>query len=305
MKRPKGTLYACLGLQLVHHRRAIAAGEAPMGVYAFLVMYSRLEELDGMVPTDVAERCWTGDRKANKKRLDVLVRVGLLVRHDAKFEILGFEEFNEMRSTIDERRGSDRARKREEREQKRGCHAGHPPDKSVTPTPCPANVPVSDSDSVSVSDSLPESEEGTESLAGKLLLDDVRPIVAVVARMLAEAPPEPPSSAVVLGAGTFDTGADSFGEGVASVTGAPPPIAWWERKNLERVARTCPAGQSSTAWMFADGAEYARMRVAEGKRVTTRDYCEWVASQRQRPLARGRPQQAYDRDDFEIPKEMP
>ncbi len=113
MSRREGTLYARMGLQLVHHHRAVEAGESAMGVYMFCVLYSRLNELDGDVPRAVAERCWTGNVRTNQRLLRRLCQVGLLRKsasEDGGYTVLGYAEFNETREGISERLAKTRAR---------------------------------------------------------------------------------------------------------------------------------------------------------------------------------------------------
>jgi hypothetical protein len=110
MSRREGTLYARLGLQLVHHHRAVMAGEEAMGVYAFLVMYSRLEQLDGFVPRVIAERCWSGDVKSNRRRLETLVSSGLIIERDDGWMVISFAEFNDTKAEIAESRAKVRER---------------------------------------------------------------------------------------------------------------------------------------------------------------------------------------------------
>jgi hypothetical protein len=111
MKR-ENVLYARFGLQLVSHPGALAAKEDAMGLYVFCMLYSRTHELDGKCPRDAAEMGWSGDRKANRRRLQLLCspQVGYMRETEDGYEILKFAEFNETKADIEERRAKTRER---------------------------------------------------------------------------------------------------------------------------------------------------------------------------------------------------
>ena len=110
--------FARFGLQLVHHQACAVAGEGAMGLYHFMVEYSRLNELDGFVPRSICERGWSGKAIQNRKRIETLLSpgVGFIVphRHDRLgdgYMILKYDEFNDLKAEIDARRQTSRVRK--------------------------------------------------------------------------------------------------------------------------------------------------------------------------------------------------
>lgn len=156
-------LYARFGLQLEHHQGALNAGEAAMGLYAYCVIFSRLNELDGFVPTKAAERGWSGDFVANRERLELLCSdaVGYMAKVDGGYRILKYEEFNQTKADIEEDRKSARDRMRSVRANSRRTSAEHVSNKQRTCRERSVNVPNSNSISDPERDMDPEREAVT------------------------------------------------------------------------------------------------------------------------------------------------
>jgi hypothetical protein len=248
MSRREGTLYARMGLQLVHHHRAIEVGEAAMGVYSFCVMYSRLEELDGFVPVAAAERCWSGNVELNRERISQLCKAGLLIALPHGFSVVNFAEFNETKAEIHENRRKTKARVTRYR--------------AVTTPPCNAFVPVS----VSVSDL--QSKEDPESQAPP--------------------PPQPEPITAVRASGAAGFAAESWIDGVRSVTSGRPTLAPWERRDIEAQALDRPPDADPVAWGHSEGAAFAKRQHAcrPPPQVTARNYLAWVGDGRPGPFDR-------------------
>ncbi len=147
--KKRNDLFAKMGLQLVHHQAPTLAGEAAMGLYTFCLLYSRLNELDGFIPLKLAERGWSGDVKANRAHLKTLAipSVALLIEMvhphlGHGFLVCKYEEFNETKMEIAERRTSTKARVRKSRAANVTRYM------AVTSSVTNAFVPVSDSLSV-------------------------------------------------------------------------------------------------------------------------------------------------------------
>lgn len=278
-------LFAKLGLQLVHHRKCVKAGEAAMGVYAFLVMYSRLEELDGAIPFDVAERCWTGDRRANRQRLAKLVEVGLVEVDGDDVRVVHYAQFNETKSQIEARRAKDRARKGPERS------STLPPQFRAESARIPPDFPISDSVSVSVFDLQRKDPESMA--APEPSPPEPAPAESVARlRVIPPPPPEaPPESPPEPRGGSFGFDASEWAEGVRDVTGERPSLAHRDYGLLE--------GRGSRE----AGAAYARFELEDnGGRfgITARRFVNWLVAQRPKP----RPKPALAKPPSEPPEPL-
>ncbi len=110
-------LFAKVGLQLVTHQGAMMAGEAAMGLWTFLTLYSRLHELDGFVPQQIAERGWGGGLRANRNLLKRLSSPSVNLVSSSSHPLLGpgfivlkYEEFNDTKADVADRRARTNAR---------------------------------------------------------------------------------------------------------------------------------------------------------------------------------------------------
>jgi hypothetical protein len=184
--KKRGGLFAKVGLQLVHHQAPAIAGEAAMGLWTFLTLYSRLNELDGFVPLRIAERGWSGDVKANRAHLKTLSipSVALLISMlhpllGEGFLVLKYEEFNETKADIADRRARGNARVQKNRN---GDVTRY---NSVTGGVTNALLPVSDSVSVSSESSSESDARESEAPSGVHLA--VRPRDPLAASFLAAA----------------------------------------------------------------------------------------------------------------------
>ncbi len=257
-------LHARIGLQLVHHQAPALAGEAAMGVWTFCTIYSRLNELDGFVPQSVAERCWSGNVKANRAHLLKLCSVAVGLASAASHPTLGpgflmlkYAEFNETKAEIQERRSGNRSRQEKYRESL----------SRVT------NALVTDSDSdsgSSVSDlSDPELGSGSprESFVGAASITP--PPDESAARPRSEPPPSittrpPDPFAASFLAAEYATGQLSAGADVY-----PVPNDLRELRALDALAacsggRGAPplVGEALGAWIRVTSADYRRAQAS-------------------------------------------
>jgi len=112
MSEKRRELYARLGLQLLHNRRAFEAeraAEGAMAVYLYCVMYARAEMTDGFVPVAVVEHVWGRSRV---KAIKALVTAGLLLETEAGVTVAKYAEHNDARSDVESNREAARERMR-------------------------------------------------------------------------------------------------------------------------------------------------------------------------------------------------
>jgi len=145
-------LYARLGLQLMHNRRAFEAeraAEGAMAVYLYCVMYARAEMTDGFVPVAVVEHVWGRPRT---KAIKALVAAGLLSESDDGVTVSKYGEHNDTRAEIESNRAHARERMAKWRDVSRVTNAERTENKRV----CSADVPISISISSSLSEEIRE-----------------------------------------------------------------------------------------------------------------------------------------------------
>lgn len=179
MSEKRKEIYARFGVQLTRNRRAFSVErKAPgaMGLYAFCVMYSRDELLDGFVPEEVALSAWGRPAEERGPQLDALVSVDLLERVEDGFRVVKYAEHNDTVAEVQVAREETRLRVAAFRDKKRGST---PPDEGdvtrymavtddsvtrynrVSNTPCNVDVPCSSS--ISFSDQEERSETRDQS----------------------------------------------------------------------------------------------------------------------------------------------
>lgn len=103
-------IFAKLDVTLAYHPKAHKAGKA-MATWAWALAYSREQELDGAIPREALRLSWVGETQATEDCAR-LVAVGLFVATDDGWSIAKYDKKNETKAVIDEKRRSDRQRKR-------------------------------------------------------------------------------------------------------------------------------------------------------------------------------------------------
>lgn len=143
-------IFAKLDVDITDHPKAIEAGPAAFGLWAWSLAYCRKHELDGRIPTH-AVRLALGASGDNGALADRLVEVGLWGTREGGWTFLNYAKKNETKSQIDDRKALDRTRKAESR--------AHSPRKTLVrvdtlldnfgiPTVAAAGIPGSGSGSV-------------------------------------------------------------------------------------------------------------------------------------------------------------
>jgi hypothetical protein len=265
-------IHAKLDVDICDHPRALAAGVAAFGLWSWGLAYTRKHELDGELPL-LAVRSAFGGGAANDDLAETLCRVGLWEKTEAGWRMLNYASKNETKAVIAQRRAAEQKKK----DAWRGKRAAPQPTTTLSTRDNPVDKPVDTPrdntrdnpgvsrgcpDSDSDSDSDLRSEEGSESQAAR-----------------------PRAS----GAAGF--AADSWCDGVRSVTGGWPTLAPWERTAIEDHARDRPPDMNPSEWGHADGAAFAKRQKASKppQRVTAKAYLEWVGDGREGPYERPNP----------------
>lgn len=222
-----------------------------------------------------------------------LVSAGLWEAAAGGFQLHDFLEFNPSREKV----LKERARAQSKYERGKGEYGGgsrsspteSPPEKRSPLESPPENaqslagtsdgpVPVPDPRVSAHAETLPRAREACDDLER----NDPTPVASAT-----EAPPPEPSAPRPRG-GTFGLAADAWADGVRDVTGTRPPLAPWDRANLEDLARAGPAELEPCDYLRADGATFARRQRAAGMLVTAKKYAEWASSGRPEPPPRDR-----------------
>lgn len=180
-----------------------------------------------------------------------LLRVGLWIEDAGKYWIRNFEAKNQTPEQIEKRKQA--AKERKERF------------KSKKNTPGNANgtrserVPSGVGVGVGVNDL--SSEEGSG---------------------------EEPSEEAPRASGAMGFAASSWVEGVRSVTKGRPTLAWWERRDIEDLARDRPQDVGAAEWGRAEGEAFAKRQKAckPPPQVTAKNYLAWVGDGRPPPFDR-------------------
>lgn len=250
-----GELFAKLGLNLVSHQSSTLLGEATMGLYTFCVLYSRLHELDGVVPKHIAERGWSGDVEANRKHLEGLCseRVLFCTRlPNGDYFIEKFSEWNETKKQIAERRTAIKTRKSKYLEKVRGTRSERVPPVSV---------------SVSVKSLSLNKDEVEEPVAPE------SSVMAVARDVESEPGPEPgKTQRLAMREIEFR---DAYCRGIADGKGGP--YAWpggiFDQGSLNECVKTFGKGkhgkvfrgEAVTEWVFDWSAEFAEDVTRKGE----------------------------------------
>lgn len=105
---------------LAFHPKAMAAGNAAMGLWVRAGSWASQQLTDGHVPEDVAKAL------GSKQEVTRLVRAGLWVPAEAGFEFHEFAERNPTRDEVEQRRknGAERLRRWREKHPKPGDDGG-------------------------------------------------------------------------------------------------------------------------------------------------------------------------------------
>lgn len=103
-------IFAKVDVKLRDHAKALRAGEA-MSTWLWALLYTREQELDGLIPSEVLRLAWPGEQAATRHAA-TLVAVGLWEVCDEGWRICGYAAKNETSAVIDEKRRTDRERKR-------------------------------------------------------------------------------------------------------------------------------------------------------------------------------------------------
>ncbi len=103
-------IFAKLDVDITDHPKAIEAGPAAFGLWAWALAYCRKHELDGAIGIGAVRHALGGD-PGNLALADKLVEVGLWANRDGGWTVLNYASKNETKAGIAERRAADRARK--------------------------------------------------------------------------------------------------------------------------------------------------------------------------------------------------
>ena len=223
-KRRPG-LFACIGLDLLGHPKANAAGAA-MLTWFWATLHSRKHHRDGFISdVDIENLPKPSNRRALAERL-AEPDVDLFERAEGGWKILKFEEWNETKTEIDARREATRARVEKHRNTTGNAlqPALHAQSERITDVPSNANVP--DSDSVLV-------VSPSEASAPEARRDD----------------------------GVFGMSGDAYGNGIRMVTNKPfAPLTRFDTQDLQRMIAAHGGGlrgQPLLDWVTKTAAEFA------------------------------------------------
>lgn len=106
-------IYARVDVRMPTHRRFVKAGPAAVGYWAAALCYSRGEELDGHLPAEAVGLILAlGDRDARKLADRLCLASVDLFKSDGAggYWILKYDEFNETKAQIEQRRAQTRKR---------------------------------------------------------------------------------------------------------------------------------------------------------------------------------------------------
>lgn len=105
MVEKRKQIYARFGVQLVNNRRCFKAERAApgcMGLYAFCVMYARLElpDVDGFIPEEVLLVAWGRPPEERNAQAEALCSVDLLERVDGGYVVVKHAEHNDTKADV-------------------------------------------------------------------------------------------------------------------------------------------------------------------------------------------------------------
>lgn len=272
-------IYARLGVQLTHNRRAYAAERAAVGamsLYMFCVLYTRMELLDGFIPEDVALSAWGRPESERGPQVEALCEVDLLERVRGGFRVVKYAEHNDTKDDVDTARERERVRKRALRAR---CPASVPRDSDGTETPCPDGVPRDSDGTKNDVDTLRHENPSEIRRIGARVSP---PRVADVPWDTAGSPTDVPISISISSSPVLSSGSLTHAPERARVTDTPPTLAplgdapppWWGAA-VETVEATTGlhVPDRAAAWL-----EYRASRERKGWAPSQRDACGWLAA---------------------------
>jgi hypothetical protein len=306
--------YVCVDCDYAEHFRFQETKdlEASAGTWLRCLAHSRAQEQDGVVKLSWLRRTFVGKKF---RRVDELVRVGLLRKRDGDYEIHAYAPRNQTKSMIEEERAGTRERMTALRQRGRNAEGvtahnlvtdptvtgeENPRHKSVSDANVPTSISISTSlflETVTDLDQVTEIQSSQEGgvQRGEIWRDvpatDVEP--APIAPQLDErrkSRPLPPSERSVSG----NYWIAAFTEGISDVTGRPCTAGKMYLGTLERIVEHhAPerAAPPACAWIREQAKAFARKWDGKHppKGLTPDGLERWLNEGRQGPPEFGKP----------------
>lgn len=112
-------IFCKVDVDFYDHPRFLAVGPEATGLWLAALAYTRKHELDGVVPLAAFLGFFGGDRERNERSRVTLCDAGLMTTEGQMIRLLGYDQKNETKAVVAERRAANAARKALSRERSR------------------------------------------------------------------------------------------------------------------------------------------------------------------------------------------